>query len=291
MPAPTDFHPRFTLAADGTSLAWESRGHGLPIIFTNGYATSHFYWDLLRNHLDDRYRTIVWDLKGHGRSGPTKDLAQAGIPHCADDLLRVLDAAQVDRAVLAGFSLGCQIIFEAWRQAPDRILGLMPFLGTYGRPFDNLFHPKIGRAAFSIFEKAAPPLADKALAFAFHASNTPLSHRLNRWSGVVANHLERDLMQPFYNHFEAIDGATWAQMGILAQQHTAEDVLATIHVPTLIIAGGRDIFTPERLSRHMHHQIPGSQLVFLPHATHAGLLEYPQEIAHAVDDFLETNFP
>jgi pimeloyl-ACP methyl ester carboxylesterase len=290
MSTPKKYWPSFTLAADGTSIAWDTRGEGMPIIFTNGYATSHFYWDLLRDHLVPHHKTIVWDLKGHGRSGPAKNLDHCSIPHCADDLRRVMDAAGIEKAVLAGFSLGCQIIFEAWRQIPDRISGLIPVLGTYGHPFDNAIHPAVGKLGFKAFERFAPPASNKALAFAYHHMKTPWSHPMNKLMGMVGRNVDRKHMQPFYDHFSLIDGPTWARMGVLMQGHSAEDVLATIDVPTLIIAGGKDLLTPPRLSRHMNDKIAESQLLYLPKATHAGLYEYPNEIANEVDRFLDRHF-
>ncbi|MEZ4459847.1 MAG: alpha/beta hydrolase [bacterium] len=276
--------PNFILSADGTSIAWESHGDGFPVVFTNGLATSHSYWALLRADLHD-YRTILWDLKGHGRSGPAKNLDRCSIPDAADDLRRVMDAAGIDRAVLAGFSLGCQIILEAWRLMPDRIAGLVPALGTYGRPFDTLLHPTVGRAAFRAFQAAAP-FAQHTMEFAYHSMRTPWAHAVNQATGMVGRDLDRRLMEPFYAHFADVDGASWAQMGIFAQQHTTWDVLPTISVPTLIIAGGKDALTPAHLSREMHDRIPGSKLLFLPKATHAGLLEYPVEINREVRTFL-----
>lgn len=284
MPAQPAIH--FTLAADGTSIAWDSKGDGLPVVCTNGLATSHFYWKLLRADLPD-YQTVVWDLKGHGRSGAAKDLMQCRIQDSADDLRRVLDAAGIDRAVLAGFSLGCQIILEAWRLMPDRVLGLIPALGTYGKPFDTLVTPSLGRAAFALLSRTAP-LAQHMMDFARFSMTKPWSHRLNQLTGFVGPELDRRLMDPFYEHFGAIDGPTWAQMGIEAQAHTAADILSTIDVPTLIIAGGKDMITPSRLSRKMHDEIRGSQLLYLPNATHAGLLEYPRDISRAVRTFLRT---
>lgn len=279
--------PRFTLSADGTSIAYDVAGEGSSIVFCNGYATSHFYWEDVRDHFKWTHQTVTWDLRGHGRSGPARDLSTVTIPGCADDLLRVLDAAEIDRAVLAGFSLGCQIIFEAWRQFPDRISALVPVLGTYGRPFDNLLHPAVGRQLYKAFRNVGPKVANRVMPLVNLNMKSPLTHRIGQVTGMLGAELKRERMQPFYDHFEMIDGPTWVALGIHAQEHSAEDILHTIDVPTLIISGGRDIFTPQRLSLQMHQTIPNAEILMLPNATHAGLIEHADTITKRFDDFLK----
>ena len=278
----------FTTAADGTAIAYRRAGrHGGPaVVFTNGYATSDFYWKYLARHFQEEATVVTWDLKGHGRSGAARDLDAVTIPDCADDLRRVMDAAEVDEAILVGFSLGCQIVFEAWRQFPDRIRGMVPILGTYGRPFDNFLHPRVGGALYKLFTALGPPAAPLIIGGAYVGMRTPMAHWVNQAFGMIGRNVGRTTMQPFYDHFALIDPKTWVAMGIAAQRHTARDILDDIAVPVLVIAGGRDVFTPEQLSFEMRDRIPDCDLVVLPDATHSGLFEYPEEIIHAVDTFL-----
>ena len=82
-------------AADGTRLAYAARGEGPVLIFTNGLATSSFYWRRVLPHFERRARIVTWDLKGHGDSGPARSLASTTVADSADDLRRVLDAASL----------------------------------------------------------------------------------------------------------------------------------------------------------------------------------------------------
>lgn len=68
--------------------------------------------------------------------------------------------------------------------------------------------------------------------------------------------------------------------------HSAEDVLEKVKVPTLVIAGERDIFTPLWLSEEMADRIPGAQLLIIPQGSHAALVEQPQLLCLAVEKFL-----
>lgn len=278
----------FTTAADGTALAYRVAGHreGPAIVFTNGYATSDFYWKYLARHFQEEATVVTWDLKGHGRSGAARNLDRVGIPDSADDLRRVMDAAGVEEAILVGFSLGCQIVFESWRHFPERIRAMIPILGTYGRPFDNFLHPRVGAVLYKTFSTLGPPAAPLIIGGAYVGMRTPMAHFVNQAFGMIGRNVGRTTMQPFYDHFALIDPKTWVAMGIAAQKHTARDLLQGIDVPVLVIAGGRDLFTPEHLSYEMRDSIPDCQLVTLPDATHSGLFEYPEEIITAVDTFL-----
>ncbi len=277
---------RFTRARDGTSIAYRVVGEGPTLVFTNGYATSDFYWRHLARHFQERASVVTWDLKGHGRSSGAVDLNAVTIEDSVDDLRRVLDAAGVERATFIGFSLGCQIIFEAWRQMPERINAIVPILGTFGRPFDNLIHPLVGPHLHTLFATLGPHVAPLIIGGTYLTLRTPFAHRLSQLTGMMGRDLQRDTMQPFYDHFALIEPHTWVAMGIAAQRHSAQDVLPTVTVPTLIVGGGRDALTPVGLSHEMHDAIPSAELMMLPDATHAGLYEHPEEISLAVESFL-----
>jgi pimeloyl-ACP methyl ester carboxylesterase len=281
---------KFVTARDGTSIAYRVAGEGEPaLVFTNGYATSDFYWRHMARHFQQFSTVVTWDLKGHGRSSAARDLEAVTIEDSVDDLRRVMDAAGAETAVLVGFSLGCQIVFEAWRHIPERIEAMVPILGTYGRPFDNLIHPTIGNSLFKAFRTLGPRSAPILIGGAYLGMRTPMAHFLNQAFGMVGRHVGRATMQPFYDHFALIHPKTWVAMGIAAQRHSAADLLEDIDVPVLVIAGGRDAFTPLSLSYDMRDRIPSADLIVLEDATHSGLFEYPEEITHAVDSFLRTH--
>lgn len=283
---------RFTVAADGTSLAYQSTGQPIgesaPLLFTNGFATSSFYWKPLLERLANRGQAVTWDLKGHGRSAPARDMRAVSVPSCADDLRRVMDAAGIEKATLLGFSFGCQIVLEAWRHFPDRINAIVPILGPYGRPFDNLIDPRLGKLAYRAFSMAGSRGAGAMLRTGYYGSQLPGTHRLVKRLGIVCPTVDSMAMQPFYKHLGAIDAPTWYAMGKAAQEHSAEDILETIDVPVLLITGGRDAFAPPHLGTKMSELIPHSQRLHLDAATHTGLLGHAVEIGDEVERFLNT---
>lgn len=115
----------------------------------------------------------------------------------------------------------------------------------------------------------------------------PGVHRFAQLTGVVGRGVEAKAMRPFYETLASIDAASWHALGVSAQEHSARDLLETITVPTLVIAGGRDLFSPGDLGREMAALIPGARLLWIDDATHTGLLGHPDEIARTLRTYLK----
>ncbi|MDF1562336.1 MAG: alpha/beta hydrolase [Deltaproteobacteria bacterium] len=278
----------------GLSVILRTPGQGdaaLPtVIFTNGFACPTFYWDALHDRLGGRARLVTWDFKGHGESEPARSEATATIPEAAADLGRVMDAVGVDAghpAILASFSVGCQVNLEAWRTLSDRIAGYALLLGTYEHPFRSLVHPLFGAQLERLLGVVQPGLAGPLLRTTARISKTGAGHRLNRLAKFVGSGATREVMDPFYDHLATLDPASALWMARSAARHTASDLLPRIDVPTLVIAGGHDRFTPPAIGKSMAEAIPGAEWTFLPDATHTGLLDLAEPIAGRTLAFLD----
>src|SRR5687767_13122231 len=130
-----------TRAQDGTVLWYRKfaapAGSGTPLVISNGAACTIQYWPLLVEHFAGRIPIVLWDYRGHGRSGRAP-METHEVPVFAADLIRVLEAAEIPRAALVGHSMGVQVILEAYRQAPDRVAALVPMFGTFGEVVSTL---------------------------------------------------------------------------------------------------------------------------------------------------------
>jgi pimeloyl-ACP methyl ester carboxylesterase len=89
----------------------------------------------------------------------------------------------------------------------------------------------------------------------------------------------------YLEHVASLEPALFLSMLKLAGEHTAEDYLADIAVPTLVIAAERDTFTPAALAEHMAQTIPDAELLMLQGASHAAPVEQPKIVADAFDAF------
>ncbi len=277
-----------TPAVDGRPLAYQIReGDGPTLIFSNGIATVDSYWRPLLDHLQGRARLVTWDLPGHGASAPASREDATSLAALADNLFRVADAAgATGPVVLLGFSMGCQVVLEAWRRHADRIAGLITAFGSFGRPFDTLIHPRVGPLAYKVVGGFGPRRHRLMFRAGWAASHLPFFHPLNQLTRMVGPNTTRAQMRPFYDHMGQLDPQTWTWMLRHAQAHSTEDLLPDITVPTLVFAGGRDLFTPPDRGRIIAQRVPGARLVEYPTATHTGLLDEASAVAAEVDAFL-----
>jgi pimeloyl-ACP methyl ester carboxylesterase len=116
---------------DGIPLHVEvdgAAGAPLTVVFSHGFTARLAEWELQRAALRDRARLVLWDQRGHGRSGWTK-LTKATIDRTGRDLGEVLDATTPSGpVVLAGHSMGGMSILALARQRPelfgDRVVGV-----------------------------------------------------------------------------------------------------------------------------------------------------------------------
>jgi len=281
---------RTLVAADGTQVAYHVHhgGPGPTLALTNGITTSNFFWSYLHRRWAPEHTLINWDLKGHGRSSPARSPEGASIPALADDLLRILDATGVERAVLAGFSMGCQVSLELYRRAPERVRALVLLLGPAGRVFDTALGP-LGKLLHGSIERMSPRVFALSLRGMQRIVASPLGYRLGRGMRLIGPEALRADVQRFVDHFvEQIDPPTLAAMALAAQAHSAEDLLPQITVPTLVVGGDSDWFAPtSRVAAHIQRKTPGSELLRLPYGTHTSLFEHHAEIGAAIDEFLE----
>ena len=273
---------------EGDRIAWRSTGSGPRLVFCNGIANDAFQWGDVLRRVDGRGALVTWDYRGHGDSDPASDPRRFSMQTTVDDLVRVLDAAAIDRpgepVTLLGYSLGCQVVLEAYRRIPERVRGLVLVLGTPGRPFDAFYGPRLGRLAHGLL-RALP--ARVLTRLCRHTGPlAPLAFEVSRRMGTFERGLRYADFAPWFEHLTRLDGASFKALALSAQQASAEDVLPSITVPTLIVAGGADQFSPPAVSRRMHERTPGSALHFVPEAAHSGLVGCAESIGTAVEEFL-----
>ena len=107
---PSDVTHRSVPTPDGGSLHVMERGDGRPLMLLHGITLSAEVWAPQLNQLADRYRVIAVDLRGHGQSTAGRD--GYGIPRLATDVATVLEALDLDDAVLVGHSMGGMTVMQ-----------------------------------------------------------------------------------------------------------------------------------------------------------------------------------
>ena len=208
------------------------------------------------------------------------------IEDLADDVAKVLDDALVDRAVVIGHSMGVQVALETYRRHATRVAGLVLVCGAPSHPLKTFR----GAAALEDLLPTIQKWIHRVPGVINRVTRAVLPTRI---AYEIATRLEirRELVEPadFMPYLEGmarIDARLFVAMLSAAGQHSAVDLLPTIGAPTLVVAGGRDGFTPPDRSREMASAIPGSEILEIPNASHTAPIERPHLVDWTIRDFV-----
>lgn len=274
--------------SDGSPIfyeSWGDRSADTPVLLCDGIGCDGYVWRYLRPDLGRRFG-LHPHYRGHGRTAAPRDPARVTVEDLADDVACVLDDALVDRAVLIGHSMGVQVALETYRRHAGRIAGLVLVCGAPSHPLKTF--------------RGSDALEDLLPTIQKWVQRMPqVINRVSRWmlptrlAYEVASRLEirRELIDPadFMPYLEGmarIDARLFIAMLASAGQHSADDLLPTIEVPALVVAGAKDGFTPPERSRDMAAQIPGAELLEIPNASHTAPIERPHLVDWTIRDFL-----
>ncbi|MBN2493818.1 MAG: alpha/beta hydrolase [Deltaproteobacteria bacterium] len=283
---------RIAIAADGARIAYRSYGRGAPtVLLSNGIGCNQAYTDHLVRALASRYRTVIWDYRGHVDSDPPSGPEQTSVAACLRDLEAVVGELGGGDLVLAGFSMGVQISLEAYLRLRDRTRGLLLLLGTFEFPLRSFFH------AGPLWERIAPGVlaAGRSWPEALRASWRTLFAGPWLWPAarllvLNAQAARREDFESWQIHLSRMAPETFLQMAIHLGQHSAASALPQIDVPCLIVAGDRDNFTPLEVIERMHARIAGSELAVIEGASHGGLFEFAEQVNARVLSFMAEHF-
>src|ERR1700733_11823931 len=115
------------LDRDGVESHYEVHGRGPAVLLSHGYSATCRMWDGQIAALQDRYRVIVWDMRGHGQSDYPSDPTAYSEAATVADMAAILDAAGVPRAVIGGLSLGGYMSLAFHCMHPAMVRALMIF--------------------------------------------------------------------------------------------------------------------------------------------------------------------
>jgi len=242
---------------DGISIHYEAHGAGPALLLSHGYGATSRMWDGQVAAFADRYRVILWDMRGHGQSGDPSDPALYSPALTVADMSAVLDACGEERAIIGGLSLGGVMSLAFHLAHPGRVRVLL--LCDTGPGFRN---PEARRQWNERAEARAQALEARGLANAQGGAETRLGrHR-------------------------SAQGLAGAARGMLTQHDSLLiDSLQNIAVPTLVLVGSEDK-NFLAAADYMAGKIPGAKKIVIPDAGHAANLDQPDAFNRAVGEFL-----
>jgi len=279
----------FALAEDGTRLYVRCRQGPSPVtaLLCDGLVCDGFIYKYLWDDLAGSMSVAHWNYRGHGRSALPVDERAIKVTDHARDLDAVRRYVGDPPVILMGHSFGTQVALEAYRLRPEKVVAMVFICGSFGRVTHTFHgsdllanvlpdliafvgrHPKLARGLWS----RVPPRV--ALKVALMTGE------------IAADKIRVEDVEPYFRHVAHVDFKMFLGMLAAAGEHSAEDLLAEIKVPVLLIAGEKDSFTPHSISEAMAEAIPGGELFTIPNGTHVAALEHHLLVHERIQRFTE----
>ena len=267
---------RTTVHAGAAQLALTDTGIGSPVVFLHAGVADSRAWqpciDALEN-LIEPFRAIAYDRRGFGESTCVKEQHSR-----VADLISVLDACEIDQAVLIGNSQGGRIAIDAALSHPTRVRALV-LIGTAvsGAPDVETYPPATQQLIERI--EAAENAGD------FDTVNRLEAHLWldgpatpERRVGGTARSLFLDM-----NNRALRAG----DVGEVTDRIDAWHLLATLQVPVLVMVGALDLQHLQDRSAALASKIMDAKLIVLDGCAHLPALEAPERSARSMADFLK----
>ena len=278
---------------DGTVLHVEVYGprDGQPIVFTHGWGPNSTEWYYAKRLLANRFRLIVWDLPGLGKSSrPVNN--DFSLEKMAADLGAVLSLAEGRPAILVGHSIGGMIQLTFCRLFPQHlgrsVAGIVELNTTYTQPLRTI----TARGFLQAIQKPVlEPLMHLMIWLfpVFWAMNwlsyfNGTAHILTMFTGFAGTESRGQL--DYATLYTPMHSPAVLARGVLAMFRFDETAtLPAIDVPVLVIAGDVDRATIPEAGAQMASRIPTAELITLSPAGHMSNFERNAEVMQAIGSF------
>ena len=282
------------LSDDGTVLqAWtnddEGRIDGPTIVLCNGLGTNAWCWPWLLA-ADCEVRVVSWNHRGVGGSERPVESSHVEIEHFVDDGVSVMDHFGIDSAVLMGWSMGVNTMFELAVRYPERVRGLFAVAGVPGDTFATMLAPlHLPRPVV----RALTVSAARVLTVAGRAL-TPVTRRLPvgrrainllSHSGFMLPVRDPDAAVLAVKEFLTTPIDWYCHLALSTSRH-ARVSLRGIEVPAVFVAGRWDLLAGARDMAGAAARMQEATYVELP-ASHFIPLEQPEILEQLLGELLE----
>lgn len=231
-------------------------------VFVHGAALDHSSWQWQSRYLAHHgFAALAVDLPGHGRSpGALRTTIEA----MADWVAAFIEAACLERAHVAGHSMGSLVALETAIRHPARVARLA-LLGT-SAPMP------VGEAFLAAAKDDSPAAFDMQTAWG-HARQVALA--TSAIPGQALAGASRQLVA------RSGPGVQYADLAACHAWAPSPDAIRAVAAPTLVVAGQRDQMTPWKAGQALAREIPGARFVALE-AGHSMMSEAPREVLAAL---------
>ncbi len=253
----------------GTRLYWEEHGSGDPILMIMGLSFTLDMWFRVTPVLSKRYRLILFDNRGVGRSDTPP--GPYSMRQMAEDAVAVMNAAGVSSAYVMGASMGGMIAQELALRYPERVLALLLGCTSGGALGSKL--PNFRRFPMALGSAKTEEEREWLFSPMIYSDSTPKER--------IAEDIRVRLRYPqpaggFLSQFAAI--LAWSSYRRLSE----------IQAPTLVMHGDEDRLVPMENGLRVARRIRHAQFVKVPGAGHVLSTDQPEIVDDQVMQFLDT---
>ena len=239
-----------------STFGYDDSGKGETVVLVHGHPFNRSMWAPQAEFLRTTYRVITPDLRGYGESSVT--VGKVGLADHAADLRDLLDHLGVEQIILGGLSMGGQIVMEFCWQFPERVRALI-LSDTFAQLDTPEGKENRIRMAERLVREGLSGYAAEVLPKMMTPKNVESQPAL---AAYVLNMMKNS----------SPEGAAASLRG-RAERRDYLPLLPEISVPTLIVVGKEDEFTPVRDAELMHSLIPNSKMAVIEGAGHMPNLE------------------
>ncbi len=255
----------------GRTIAWIAVGDGPPLLLVNGYAATGADWDpSFLGLLAARHRVICPDNAGLGNSELSGDEVVGGAEGMAADVRFLLDALEIERAAVVGWSMGGFVAQSLARSAPGRVAALGLISTHTGGPDAVNSAPEVAR---ELFDHSGTPReqASRLISLLFPPDVAPEFDQ--RFGEIVATARAALPERVLFMQEEAL--GSW---------HGRPESISVLDppVPTAIVHGGADTVVPPGNAEVLARFHPGATVSIRPLCAHAPMAQEPEAVSEAI---------
>ncbi|MEM2143758.1 MAG: alpha/beta hydrolase [Candidatus Jordarchaeaceae archaeon] len=248
------------------NLYYEISGREPWLVFIHGAWTSHKWWRWIIPEFSDRFGTLSFDLRGHGKSSKLK--SPFSVEGFARDLDELLSYHNIFDCVLIGWSLGGSIAMQYSIDHPQKIKGQV-LIST--------------RSKKDVKMKLEARLFEVLTQFRLVSFENGLKKRFQRMlqqetSGVIADWAIKELLNNSRADFFRI-AASFLDWNLTKD-------LSTVRIPSLVICGEKDSLVPKKFSEQIYRELPLAKLFLIRGCDHTVILDRPADVCKAVKEFI-----
>ncbi|MBF4475896.1 alpha/beta fold hydrolase [Methanobacterium formicicum] len=257
------------LKLENCDLYYQETGSGDPVVLVHGMGSDHTAWGGLVPLLQTNYRVLAVDLRGHGYSCKTP--GPYSLDLFATDLLKLLESLDIKKAHFLGHSMGGAVLLELALHHPEKMYSLT-LISSFARvdpPLEKILNTLLkilSEQGYEAFFDACLPL-----------TYTPEFLEENQESFSLIKATTRQMV--------SLTSLTDTLQACL--QIELKDDLSEIDVPSLIIAGSEDTFTPPHHGIFISNNLKQGKMVIMEGVGHNLLVEQPEKTHSLIKDYLK----